>query len=61
MKIVHNFPISLQNSENFSEVTKLSEDIKKTWLQENQKEIKNIINKQTFLVQYPEKGDPVTI
>ena len=45
---------------NFSEVTKFSEDIDKPWLKETQKEIKNIINDQNFLVQDPDKGDPVT-
>ena len=34
---------------NFSEVTKLSENIKKIWLKETLKEIKNIINNQTLL------------
>ena len=34
--------------------------MKKTWLKENQKEIKNIINNQTFIVQESEKGEPVT-
>ena len=45
---------------NFAEVTRLSDDIKKPWLKETLKDIKNIINNQTFLVQDPEKGDPVT-
>ena len=45
---------------NFAEGTKFSEDIKKTWRKENQKENKNIINNQTFLVQEPEKGETVT-
>ena len=44
----------------FYEVTKLSDEIKKPWLKATQKEIKNIINNQTFLVQDPEKGEPVT-
>ena len=44
---------------NFAEVTKLSDDIKKPWLKANQKEIKNLINNQTFLVQDPEKDDTV--
>ena len=44
----------------FSEVTRLSEDINKPWLKETLKEIKNIINNQTFLVQEPEKNEPVT-
>ena len=45
---------------NFSEVTKLSDDIKKPWLKEIQKEIKNLINNQTFLVEDPKKGALVT-
>ena len=35
---------------NFAEVTKLSENMKKTWLKATLKEIKNIINNQTFLI-----------
>ena len=45
---------------NFSEVTKLSDDINKPWLKATKKKIKNIINNQTSLVEYTEKGDPVT-
>ena len=33
---------------NFSEVTKLSEDTRKPWLKATFKEIKNLINNQTF-------------
>ena len=44
----------------FVEVTRLSEDIRKSWLKENLKQIKNLINNQTFLVDNPEKGEPVT-
>ena len=43
-----------------AEVTKLSDEIKKHWQKSTQKEIKNIINNQTFLVQEPEKGEPMT-
>ena len=42
-------------------MTKFSDDIKKAWIKSTQKEIKNIINNQTFLVQDPEKGKPVTL
>ena len=35
---------------NFSEVTKLSETIKKPWLKETLKEINNLINNQKFLL-----------
>ena len=44
----------------FAEVTKFSDDIKKPWLKETLKEIKNLINNQNFLVGYPEKDTPVT-
>ena len=37
----------------FAEVTKFSDGIKKPWLKSTQKEIKNLINNQTFLVEYP--------
>ena len=39
---------------------RLSEDTKKPLLKETFKEIENLINNQNFLVQNPEKGDPVT-
>ena len=45
---------------NFSEVTKLSENIKKPWLKETLKDIKNLINNQTFLIEYQNEGEPVT-
>ena len=45
---------------NSAEVTRLSDNIKRTWLKEKQKWIKNQIENQTFLVQDPEKGEPVT-
>ena len=45
---------------NFSEGTRLSYDIKKPWLKATQKDIKNLINNQTFLVEDPDKGEPVT-
>ena len=41
-------------------MNRLSDDINKPWLEAAQKDIKNLINNQNFLVQYPEKGDPVT-
>ena len=44
---------------NFSEVTKLSENIKKPWLKANLKEIKNLINNQTFLIEDQNEGEPV--
>ena len=45
---------------NFSEVTRFSYKIDKPCLTATLKEIKNLINNQTFLVQDLEKGDPVT-
>ena len=38
---------------NFAEVNRLSDDINKPWLKATMKEINNLINSQTFLVQYP--------
>ena len=38
----------------------MSYDINKPWLKATQKEIKNLINNQTFLFQEPEKGESVT-
>ena len=34
----------------FAEVTKLAENIRKTWLKATLKEIKNLINNQTFMI-----------
>ena len=45
---------------NFAEVKKLSENIKKSWLKATLKEIKNIINNQTFLIEDQNEGEPVT-
>ena len=45
---------------NFSEVTRFSEDIKKPWLKETLKGVKDLINNQTFIVQEPEMGEPMT-
>ena len=39
---------------------KNSDDIKKPWLKANLKDIKNLINNQNFLVEDPEKDEPVT-
>ena len=41
-------------------MTILSDEIRKHLLKETVEEIKNLINNKTFLVQYPEKGEPVT-
>ena len=45
---------------NFAEVTKLSENIRKHWLKDNLKEIKNLINNQTFIIEDPKDDEPVT-
>ena len=45
---------------NFSEVTRFLDDIKKPWLKATMTEIKNTINDHTFLVQEPEKVEPIT-
>ena len=45
---------------NFSEVTELLDYIKKPWLKATKKEIKNLNNNQTFLVENPMKGEPIT-
>ena len=38
----------------------MSDDIKKPWQKSTQKEIKNLINNQNVLVEYPNKGKRVT-
>ena len=45
---------------NFVEVTKLAENIRKPWLEATLKEIKNLINNQTFIIEDPKDGEPVT-
>ena len=50
----------ISDPRNFSEGTRLSDDINKPWLKENLKEIKNIINNHIFLVQELRKGEPMT-
>ena len=45
---------------NFSEVTKLAENIRKPWLKATLKDIKNLINNQTFIIEDPKDGEPVT-
>ena len=41
-------------------MTKLAENIRKPWLNATLKEIKNLINKQTFMIENPKDGEPVT-
>ena len=45
---------------NISEATKLSDDINKPLLKATLKEIKDLINNQNFLIEDPEKYEPVT-
>ena len=40
-------------------MTILSDYTKKPWLKETTKEINDLINNKTFLVQEPDKGEPV--
>ena len=50
----------IPGTRNFDEETILSYDINKTWLNTTRKEIKNLINNQTFLVEDQDKDEPVT-
>ena len=45
---------------NFAEVKKLSENVRKPWLKATLKEIKNLINNQTLLIEDQNEGKPVT-
>ena len=45
---------------NFAVVTKLLENIRKNWLKDTLKEINNLINNQTFMIEDPNDGEPVT-
>ena len=45
---------------NFAEVKTLSEKIKKPWIKATLKEINNLINNQTFLIEDKNEGEPVT-
>ena len=45
---------------NFAEVTKISQNKRKPWIKATLKEIKNLINNQTFLIEYQNEGEPVT-
>ena len=44
---------------NFAEVTRFPDNINKPWLKATLKGIKNLINNQTFIVQDPDKGEPM--
>ena len=41
-------------------MTKLSDDIKKPWIKATLKEVKNLIDDHNFLIEDPEKYEPVT-
>ena len=45
---------------NFSEVTRLSEDTRKSWIKATLKDIKNLINNQIVLVNETENGEVLT-
>ena len=45
---------------NFAEVTKISDNINKPLLKETLKEVNNLINNKTFLIDDPNEGEPVT-
>ena len=51
---------SIPEPRKFTEVTKLSDDINKTWIKATLKEIKNLINNQTFIFEDPYKDKHVT-
>ena len=44
---------------NFAEVKKNSENIRKPWLKATLKAINNLINNQTFLIEYQNEGEPL--
>ena len=46
---------------NFAEVKKISENIRRPWLKETLKEIKNLIKNQTILIEDQKEGEPVTL
>ena len=50
----------IPKTRNVVEVTILPIYVKKDWLKETLKEIKNVINNQTFKLKESDKGDPVT-
>ena len=53
-------PHFIPEPRNFAEVTRLAENIRKTWLKATLKEIMNLINNQTFVIEDPKDGEPVT-
>ena len=51
---------SIPELRKFAEVKKNSENIRKPWLKATLKEIKNLINNQTFLIEDQNEGKPIT-
>ena len=45
---------------NFAEVTRLAENVRKPWLKATLKEINNLINNMTFMIEDPNRDEPVT-
>ena len=45
---------------NFAEVKKMSDNIKKPWLKATLKDIKNLSNNQTLIIEDQNEGEPVT-
>ena len=45
---------------NSAKVARLPEEVKKAWMKETSKEIKNLINKQIFIMEDQSKVEPVT-
>ena len=57
--LVRMFPISLQNPLTFLKLQNCQMTLKKPWAKATQKEIKNLIHNQIFIVEYPKKGEPI--
>ena len=50
----------IQEPRNFAEVKQLSDNIRKPRLKSTLKEINNLTNNQTLLIEYQNEGEPVT-
>ena len=50
----------IQEPRNFAKLKIMSDEIKKPWIKATLKEVKNLFNNQTILVEYLEKDEPVT-
>ena len=53
-------PHFIPEPRNFAEVKKLSENMNKPWIKACLKEINNLINNQTLLIEDQNEGEPVT-